>query len=82
MNVIVKTKTNAQAVSVGIQGPAGPTGPTGPTGPVGPASGISVAYDVDISNLQNDSLLIYKTNTNKWTATKELNAQDMDAGEY
>lgn len=81
----VNTQGTTSVVSIGIQGPSGVNGQPGaigPAGPIGPSSGVSSAIDVDVANLQNDSLLVYKTNTNKWTATKELSAQNMDAGEY
>lgn len=38
--------------------------------------------DVDASTLVNGSVLVYKTNTNKWTSTTKLDAQDVEAGEF
>ena len=38
--------------------------------------------NVDTFNLQNGSVLVYSTSTNKWTSTTHLNLQDMEAGEY
>ena len=38
--------------------------------------------NVDTFNLQNGSVLVYSTSTNKWTSTIHLNLQDMEAGEY
>jgi hypothetical protein len=61
---------------VGAQGPAGaPTGPTGPTGPQGP-NAVSLLTDVDITNLTNDSILVYSTSTNKWEARLTLSGGD------
>lgn len=38
--------------------------------------------DVDASNLQNGSVLVYKTTTSKWTSTTTLDLQNMEGGEY
>ena len=36
--------------------------------------------DVDLSNLKNGSVLVYKTTTNKWTSTLDLEDQYMNGG--
>lgn len=69
----------------GEQGPIGETGPAGPQGepgPVGPSAAISTASDVDITNLDNGSLLIYNNTTSRWQSNKNLIAQYIDAGEF
>jgi hypothetical protein len=38
--------------------------------------------DVDALNPVNGSLLIFKTTTNKWTASTTLDAQNMEGGEF
>lgn len=38
--------------------------------------------DLDITNLTDGSLLVYKVGTQKWTATTELNQQVVDAGQF
>jgi hypothetical protein len=38
--------------------------------------------DVDLQQLTNGAVLVYKTTTNKWTASTTLDAQNMEAGEY
>lgn len=40
--------------------------------------------DVDVTTYGkvNGSILVYKTNTNKWTASTVLDAQDMEGGEF
>lgn len=39
--------------------------------------------DVDTTNLDNGSLLIYKTATQKWTATKDVEeGQNINGGSY
>jgi hypothetical protein len=38
--------------------------------------------DVDLQQLSNGAVLVYKTTTNKWTASTTLDAQNMEAGEY
>lgn len=42
------------------------------------------AADVDIitNGKVNGSVLVYKTTTNKWTATTVLDAQDVTGGQY
>lgn len=72
MKVKVTQGATTQVVSVGIQGPAGPTGITN----------VSEAADVDASELINGSILVYKTNTNRWTSTINLDAQNMEGGEF
>jgi hypothetical protein len=45
---------------------------------------MSIIGDVDLTTngKVNGSILIYKTNTNKWTASTTLDAQNMDGGEF
>lgn len=38
--------------------------------------------DVDLQQLTNGSVLVYKNNTTKWTATTTLDAQNMEGGEF
>jgi hypothetical protein len=70
-----------------IRGPEGATGPQGATGPTG-ATGdsgentINTASDVDISNLSNGSILVYATETEKWQATRILEQQAIEGGQF
>jgi hypothetical protein len=43
---------------------------------------ISGLLDVDAFNPDNGSVLVYKTITNKWTASTTLDAQNMEGGEF
>ena len=43
---------------------------------------LSAIGNVDTSTLNNGALLVYKTNTNKWTSTTTLDAQNMEGGEF
>ena len=43
---------------------------------------ISAIENVDTTTLNNGALLVYKTNTNKWTSTTTLDAQNMEGGEF
>lgn len=45
---------------------------------------ISNIADVDVTTYGkvNGSILIYKTNTNKWTSSTTLDAQNMEGGEF
>ena len=38
--------------------------------------------DVDASNVNEGSILVYKLNTQKWTSTTTLDAQNMEGGHY
>jgi hypothetical protein len=38
--------------------------------------------DVDLQQLTNGAVLVYKNNTTKWTATTTLDAQNMEGGEF
>jgi len=43
---------------------------------------LAAIQDVDSSLLVNGSVLVYKTNTNKWTATTTFDAQNVEGGEF
>jgi hypothetical protein len=43
---------------------------------------ISQIGDVDTSTLANGSVLVYKSNTNKWVSTTLLDQQNVEAGEF
>jgi len=43
---------------------------------------LSAIGNVDTTTLNNGALLVYKTNTNKWTSTTTLDAQNMEGGEF
>lgn len=38
--------------------------------------------DVDTTTLVNGSVLVYRTNTSRWTSTTTLDAQNMEGGEF
>jgi hypothetical protein len=61
---------NPTVTVVGIQGPAGRT------------TTIGNISDVDATNTVNGSVLVFKTNTNKWTSTLNLDQQVMDGGQF
>lgn len=54
------------------------------TGQMPPANiaSISALTDVDLSQLQNGSVLIYNSDTQKWTATNTLDKQIFEAGQF
>ena len=43
---------------------------------------VSSIGNVDTTSLNNGAVLVYKTNTNKWTSTTTLDAQNMEGGEF
>lgn len=56
-------------------------GYTGSQGAPG-LNSINSATDVDVSNLEEGSILVFATNNAKWTSTKNLNQGNLDGGEY
>ena len=67
---VVNAENNPVVTAVGIQGLSATD------------VGITNMGDVDASNLVDGSVLVYKTNTNKWTSTTRLDSQDVEAGEF
>ena len=67
---VVNSENNPVVTAVGIQGIS--------------ASDMSLnnLSDVDATNLENGSVLVYKTNTSKWTSTRLLDQQFMEGGEF
>lgn len=67
---VVEYDTNISVPTVGIQGLS--------------ASDMTIGdvSDVDASNLVDGSVLVYKTNTSKWTSTLVLDQQHMEGGEF
>jgi len=57
------------------------TSEQGPPGPPGITT-ISQATDVDTSNLENGSVLVYSENMEKWVATRLLENQSVESGHY
>lgn len=55
---------------------------TGQMGPPGSGRNVGQLLDVDITNLQAGSILVYNTGTSKWTSTTLLNQQQVDCGEF
>jgi ABC-type transporter Mla maintaining outer membrane lipid asymmetry ATPase subunit MlaF len=64
----VESGNNIAASVVGIQGPSGQ------------ATTVASISDIDAVNPDNGSVLVFKQTTNKWTATKTLEAQTMEGG--
>lgn len=52
----------------------------GLVGPRGPSASVSESSDVDVTNLQDGSTLVYDTAAGKWQATKLLEKQVINAG--
>lgn len=67
---VVEYEENITVPTVGIQGLS--------------ASDMSITNmgDVDATNLEDGSVLVYKTNTSKWTSTRLLDQQFMEGGEF
>lgn len=70
VKVNIPNQINSQSIRVGIRGHAAAQ------------TFISKLEDIDSTNLENGSVLVYKTATSKWTSTTTLNLQNMEGGEY
>jgi hypothetical protein len=68
----IQQEDQITVTSIGIQGESGQTVPISQ----------NVEIDVTTNGKLNGSVLVYKTATSKWTATKTLDAQDMEGGHY
>jgi hypothetical protein len=74
LNTIVTTEDAIfEVITVGEQGPAGATGAS---------TNLSSAPDLDLSNLQDGSLLIYSQQQQKWVADTQLTNQNLESGHY
>lgn len=67
--------------TVVLQADAPKTIVTGIMGPRG-ASSFSQLQDIDLAQLGAGSLLVYNTQTQKWTATTLLDQQTVESGQF
>ena len=71
MSILAKVRQKQLAqVAVGIQGPSGSAG------------SIRTLSDVDVANIEDGSVLVYKENVEKWVATRDLEKQRLEGGQY
>jgi hypothetical protein len=70
--VVDSTGSATQVQSIGIQGPSSADVPL--------SSNMEV--DITTNGKVDGSVLVYKSTTSKWTATKTLDAQNMEGGFY
>jgi hypothetical protein len=70
--VVIETEGLTTIVTVAEQGPVGPAG----------INKIEDATDVDTSNISNGSILVYSSQNQKWVATKQLENQIIESGQY
>jgi hypothetical protein len=81
-DTIVETSTETIVVESELTTVIITAGEQGPTGPQGPSTNISNAPDVDITDLQDGSLLIYSAQEQKWVANTQLTNQSLESGHY
>jgi hypothetical protein len=74
--------TISQTETVVVDNDTSVTVVTGLMGPPGTVISIAQVPDVDTSNLQNGSLLVYSTAASKWQATTTLDNQTLEAGQF
>ena len=67
--ILVQTPQTNIIISAGEQGPPGVTN-------------ISQASDVNATNLEEGSILVYSEATEKWVATRLLENQSVESGHY
>ena len=82
--VVVSTEANNTVIVGDVLNPATiiVTGQMGPPGRTSGITDISSATDIDITNLQNGSLLAYSESTSKWVATTTLTSQTLECGQF
>lgn len=68
-NTVIIENKQPQVIIAGMIGPQGVTTLEG-------------LQNIDISNIQNGSLLIYNVSTQKWTASNLLEQQIVESGQY
>lgn len=68
---VVTQTASIQTIVTGIMGPAGSAN-----------ASVNRLLDVDVSQLTNGSLLVYNTQTEKWTASTRLDQQIFEAGQF
>jgi hypothetical protein len=68
-NTVIIEHKQPQVIIAGMIGPQGVTT-------------IEGLQNIDISNIQNGSLLIYNVSTQKWTASNLLEQQIVESGQY
>ena len=66
--VVVQT-TQPQTIVTGIVGPRG-------------ASNFAELSDIDLTQISGGALLVYNTQTQKWTATTLLDQQIVESGQF
>ena len=69
---VVSQTTSIQTVVTGVMGPRGPRG----------ATTFDEMSDIDLTQLSSGSLLVYNTQTQKWTATTLLGQQTFESGQF
>jgi hypothetical protein len=79
MRVKVNTSGTSQVVGVGTQGTNQVVG-IGIQGPAGPNATLATLPDINVTNLQNGSMLVYSEQTQKWVSTTTLESQNMEGG--
>lgn len=68
-NTVIIEHKQPQVIVAGMIGPQGITTLQG-------------LQNVDTTNLQNGSVLVYASATEKWTSTTTLSAQNLEGGEF
>lgn len=76
-----KTVVTEAHQTVVVREPQGRTVVTGIMGPAGAAT-FNELRDIDLSQLGSGSLLVYNTQTQKWTATTLLDQQTVESGQF
>jgi hypothetical protein len=74
--------TVSQTETIVVDSDTSVTVVTGLMGPPGTVINLAQVPDIDISNLQNGSLLVYSAATSKWQATTTLDNQTLEAGQF
>ena len=83
MSDIIAIVTPDQSLSVAVSEGVITLAASNATNPAVVESVSSIAdVDVTTNGMLNGSILVYRTTTNKWTASTTLDAQDLEGGAY
>lgn len=74
-NIVSSTTKVREPIISSSQGPQGPPG-------ISAATSVAALLDTDISNLNDGSLLIYSSSSQKWKASTILEKQALECGQY
>lgn len=74
-NIVAYNTTSHETVTSGTQGPQGIQG-------ISSANELALLTDISLNNLEDGSLLVYSSTQEVWVATRTLEKQTLNCGQY